>query len=308
MRDLDQAAHEEAVNQGHTENYDGCVLSESIIQVGDDESSSSLTVDVCVEAMKGMDIQEPPSSHDRTAPIAIHGKYTPDISLKRAHKPLDTLRNVFRRYVSMPRTFRGRIQVIQHQVEASKASLTLSRILEGQSCRAQKLFIVRRVRPRATFSRRPSPRITRTGRSPVDRRVKLMGIPEIPEEDWTESVEEMLHLRGGCGGWMRKKGKMRRLEDDEEVPPMIWWLAGGRPGHPLPTGKRLTEWRAKSKGQWQAGQIRSYLQEFTYVLSDGKFCRDQPEKKEKKEANTEDTKNNAPGAPVAGDSRISAQA
>ncbi|KAF3483369.1 uncharacterized protein GIQ15_02693 [Arthroderma uncinatum] len=279
MLDPSQAAQDEDPNQGHIISHEDRDVSETIMQVNDDYSSSSLTVDICVEAMEGMAMQDPRSSNDRAAPVDIRNKHAANISSKKPHKRSDTPRRVFRRYVSMPHILRTRIQVIQHQIEVCKSSLTPNHILTGKDCQTKTPFLVRRVRPRATFSRKPTPRIVRTGWSTINKRVGLMEVPEIMEADWTECVEETLHLRGGCGGWMNKKGKIQRLEDDEELPPIIWWVAGGKPGYPLPTGKRLREWKTKSKGKWQEDQRRGYLQEFVFVMSEGRLCRNQPERK-----------------------------
>lgn len=61
-----------------------------------------------------------------------------------------------------------------------------------------------------------------------------------------------LHLRGGA------RRKRRPLGQDEQVPGLLWWLAGGM--GPPPTGKQLKEMnkrkREAQKRRWEAKQAR----------------------------------------------------
>ncbi|DAA73222.1 TPA_exp: Uncharacterized protein A8136_5147 [Trichophyton benhamiae CBS 112371] len=280
MRDPNQIASKEQVKELGAKDQKNSV-SENSIQTNNENPSSNLSVDICVEAMGRISMETPPTSHQISdaASTQNHGITNIPPEELPSHPPCQA-RLPFRRYVSAPAVLRNRIQVTQHQVEVSRSSFTLADILSKANCRAQKPFLVRKVRARAALSMRPIPPVVRTGWETVDKSVSLAEIPEILAQDKTEGVEEMLHLRGGCGSWMGKKGNMRRLEDDEELPPMIWWLSGGKPGHSLPTSSKLRWWKAKSKGQWRTGQSRGYLQELAFVLSDGRLCRNEPGQRE----------------------------
>ncbi|EFE42516.1 hypothetical protein TRV_02712 [Trichophyton verrucosum HKI 0517] len=227
MRDPNQIASNEQVKELGAKDQKNGVLSENAIQTNNEIPSSNLSVDICVEAMGRISMETPPTSHQTsdTASTQNHG-ITNILSEELPSHPQCQVRLAFRRYVSAPAVLRNRIQVTQHQVEVSRSSFTLADILSKVNCRAQKPFLVRKVRARAALSTRPIPPVVRTGWETVDKSVSLAEIPEILAQDKTEGVEEMLHLRGGCGSWMGKKGNMRRLEDDEELPPMIWWLSG----------------------------------------------------------------------------------
>lgn len=281
MRDPNQIAQKEQVKELGAKDQKKCTLSENVIQTNNENPSSNLSVDVCVEAMGRISMEAPPASHQTLDAASTQNHGITNISPGELPTPPPCqTRLAFRRYVSAPAVLRNRIQVTQHQVEVSRSSFTLANILSKANCPAQKPFLVRKVRARAALSTKPIPPVVRTGWETVDKSVSLAEVPEILAQDKTEEVEEMLHLRGGCGSWMGKKGNMRRLEDDEELPPMIWWLSGGKPGHSLPTGSKLRWWKAKSNGQWRTGQNRGYLQELAFVLSDGRLCRNEPGKKE----------------------------
>ncbi|EGE04323.1 hypothetical protein TEQG_03351 [Trichophyton equinum CBS 127.97] len=292
MRDPNQIAQKEQVKELGAKDQKNCVLSQNAIQTNNENPSSNLSVDVCVEAMGRISIEAPPGSHQTSDAASTQNHGMTNIPPKELLRPPPCqTRLAFRRYVSAPAVLRNRIQVTQHQVEVSRSSFTLADILLNANCRAQKPFLVRKVRARAALSTRPIPPVVRTGWETVDKTVSLTEVPEILAQDKTKGVEEMLHLRGGCGIWMGKKGTMRRLGDDEELPPMIWWLSGGKPGHSLPTGSKLRWWKAKSRGQWRTGQSRGYLRELAFVLSDGRLCRDEPGQKEV-EKRTEQEKSN----------------
>ncbi|EGD89143.2 hypothetical protein H112_04064 [Trichophyton rubrum D6] len=292
MRDPNQIAQKEQVKELGAKDQKNCVLSENAIQTNNENPSSNLSVDVCVEAMGGISIEAPPASHQTSDAASTQNRGITNIPPEELpNRSPCQARLAFRRYVSAPAVLRNRIQVTQHQVEVSRSSFTLADIILKANRRSQKPFLVRKVRARAALSTRPIPPVVRTGWETVDKSVILAEVPEILAQDKTEWVEEMLHLRGGCGSWMGKKGNMRRLEDDEELPPMIWWLSGGKPGQSLPTGSKLRWWKAKSKGQWRTGHRREYLQELAFVLSDGRLCRNEPGQREGEKC-TEQEKSN----------------
>ncbi|EFR04705.1 hypothetical protein MGYG_07713 [Nannizzia gypsea CBS 118893] len=282
MRDPNQTYQEGQVREQGAEEKKGGAVAKAVIQMWHDNPSSNLIVGVCVETIGNISMEERPVTHQTAAPVSTQNhdinNILPSQLPNRSPYPSQ---QAFRRYVSAPAVLRNRILVTQNQVEVSRSALTPANILSNKNFQAQKPFLVRKVRARTAFSTKSIPPVVRTGWETVDKSVTLAEVPEILAQDKAEGVEEMLQLRGGCGSWMGKKGKMRRLEDDEELPPMIWWLSGGQPRHPLPTGSKLRWWKAKSKGQWQTGQSRGYFQEFAYVLSDGRLCRNELEKESK---------------------------
>lgn len=84
-----------------------------------------------------------------------------------------------------------------------------------------------------------------------------------------------LYLRGGCLSVFKRK---KKIGDDETVPALLWYIAGGRPGA-RPTGKQMREWKQRSKGDWDEGRQRGFFKEIAYVLSHGKWCAHQRRKK-----------------------------
>jgi len=62
-------------------------------------------------------------------------------------------------------------------------------------------------------------------------------LPEPTSQPGNGSISPLLNLRGGAGS--------KRLDDDERVPKVIWYLAGGV-GR-APTGKGLREWKEKAR-------------------------------------------------------------
>jgi hypothetical protein len=87
----------------------------------------------------------------------------------------------------------------------------------------------------------------------------------------------LLSIRGGCLSAFLPKSWTTRLDDHEQVPATLWYLAGGIPpkaGEKLPTGKQLREWKKKSKGEGWGEERRGNSREFGYVVSRGRLFRD----------------------------------
>ncbi|KAK2754587.1 hypothetical protein FQN54_006988 [Arachnomyces sp. PD_36] len=94
--------------------------------------------------------------------------------------------------------------------------------------------------------------------------------------------EPTLRLRGGCLKLPARQGSKRRLGDDEELPTLVWWAAGGRTHHKPLTGKQLREWKRKSDGYERGNKKRSWIGEFAFAMTSGRVGRESGNKKEKK--------------------------
>ena len=72
---------------------------------------------------------------------------------------------------------------------------------------------------------------------------------------YQEITAPILGLRGGAGDDDGNERKSKKLEDDERVPALIWYLAGNK--GPPPTGKQLRDRRGKEKAYVQRKQAEA---------------------------------------------------
>ncbi|EEP80079.1 predicted protein [Uncinocarpus reesii 1704] len=101
-----------------------------------------------------------------------------------------------------------------------------------------------------------------------------------------------LRIRGGCLGLFKKK---KPLDDEEVVPALVWWFAGGRSANDgsRPTGQQLREWKRRSKGDWGEGHQRGFFKECVFVMSRGKLCRHQRRRKQPEQPPEPETRTGA---------------
>ncbi|WEW61139.1 hypothetical protein PRK78_006629 [Emydomyces testavorans] len=128
--------------------------------------------------------------------------------------------------------------------------------------------VARAFKPQIRHTKTPTSKATKSHHTQPD----FSAQTQIPPSSNNLDSTSPLHLRGGCFSVFKKN---KRLEDDEVVPAVIWWLAGGRLDGARPTGKRLREWKQASRGNWDEGRQRGFFQECVFVLSRGKRGRDQ---------------------------------
>ncbi|KAK2748161.1 hypothetical protein FQN57_001286 [Myotisia sp. PD_48] len=198
------------------------------------------------------------------------------------------MRVAFYRMAAKAKIRRNQIRVIKRDVEVcvqSKLPTT------GFGSMQKTSYIVRKVHPRLRpLISAPIRPIVRTG-VPGLPLVRLATIHEHPDEQDEEARENrergartgrvappptpeevsQLELRGGEG---------RKYSDDYVVPGWVWWVSGGRKSKQRLTVKYLKEWKKKSRGDWDEGKKRGFLKEVIFVLSNGKYCRNQNRKKQ----------------------------
>lgn len=94
--------------------------------------------------------------------------------------------------------------------------------------------------------------------------------PNTPEE--TEGAVK-LRLRGGCLKLPERQGSKRRLGDEEELPTLVWWVAGGQLHQKPLNGRQLREWKRKSNGYDEGNKKRGWIREFVFAMSSGRVGR-----------------------------------
>lgn len=93
-----------------------------------------------------------------------------------------------------------------------------------------------------------------------------------PKEHPSPAPSTTLRLRGGGGGGSNR----RKLKDDEPLPSLSWWLAGGQ-GAP-PTAGSYEKWREREKSRiaeenrktGRKGEGRGFWREMCWVLGGAK--------------------------------------
>lgn len=102
-----------------------------------------------------------------------------------------------------------------------------------------------------------------------------------PESDIPEGAALKLHLRGGCLKLPERQGSKRRLGDEEQLPTLVWWVAGGQPRHKPLNGEQLREWKRRSNGYDKGNKKRGWVREFAFVMTNGRAGRNSEKPKAK---------------------------
>lgn len=95
-----------------------------------------------------------------------------------------------------------------------------------------------------------------------------------------------LRLRGGCLKLPEREGSKRRLGDEDKLPTLVWWAAGGQVHQKPLNGRQLREWKRKSDGYDKGNKKRGWIREFAFVMTSGRVGRNS--EKPKAEGSQED--------------------
>lgn len=122
--------------------------------------------------------------------------------------------------------------------------------------------------------------------------------PDQTPEQQSAPAPPTLHLRGGG------RSNRRKLKDDEPLPSLSWWLAGGQ-GAP-PTAGSYNKWRDREKGRiaeenkktGRKGEGRGFWREMCWVLGGAKAA--EYERRRGKKGGTDAAAGAADGGVAAG--------
>jgi hypothetical protein len=146
--------------------------------------------------------------------------------------------------------------------------------------------------------RRASNRLKKDVESEQSEANKLWDIESEPNMAEEPNHTVSLHLRGGCLKLPERQGTKRRLSDDDQLPTLVWWVAGGRPRHKPLNGKQLREWKRESDGYQKGNKKRIWVREFAFAMTSGRVGRNSEKPKSE---GSQDAGNQDEGGENAGD-------